>query len=322
MKASYQLGGKKSAIPPKQATTLTTIHHTSTCNQLTCFSNKILLRFKHQKHEEGFSLVLVLWFLVLLGLLGANLLREARASHYEISTNLARLQAQAAADGAINFAIQNLLSFLGSAPSSLGSEFTNIRLFDRDVAVRIEDEGGKIGITTANSPLLSALMQGVGVSPSEADFIAENAVAWRLPQNTTMRYDPDEPYSEAGRLYGPRHGPFRAVPELRLVLGMTDLIQAAVAPLVTVWSDHAGIDLDVASDTVLGVLAAAGDSLAVSEMQRRKRGSDVGTSRKSVLNRTFSIIARITSANVAIERRAVIRFTLGKRKPYIVLDWS
>jgi general secretion pathway protein K len=322
MKSIDQIRGKYSTTPPNQKTTFTTLHHTLTHNTLSYVLSKILARLGYQKHEEGFSLVLVLWFLVLLGLLGANLLREARATHYVISTNIARLQAQAAADGAINFAIQNLLSSLGSAPSSLGSEFTNIRLFDRDVAVKIEDEGGKIDITTANFPLLSALMQRVGVSPSEADLIAENAVAWRLPQNTTMRYDPDEPYSEAGHPYGPRHGPFRAVPELRLVLGMTDLIQAAVAPVITIWSDHAGIDRGVASDTVLGVLAAAGDSLAISEMQRRKSGSDVGTSSRPVLNRTFSIIARVTSTNVAIERRAVIRFTFGKRKPYVVLDWS
>lgn len=282
---------------------------------------KTLGQLKCKKHDEGFSLILVLWFLVLFGLLGANLLREAQATRYASSTDVARLQTQAAADGAINFAIQSLLSSLGSTPLSLGSEITNIRLFNKNITIKVEDEAGKIDITTANFPLLAALMQRVGVPPSEADFIAENSVAWRLPQNTTMGYDLDEAYSEAGRPYGPRHGPFRAVPELRLVLGMTDLIQAAVAPFITVWSDHAGIDRGVASDTVLGVLAAAGDSLAISEIQRRKSGSDVGISNRPVLNRTFSIIARVTSANVAIERCAVIRFIFGKRKPYVVLDW-
>ena len=303
-------------------TTFSTLHCASIHTTLVYVLLKILERRRYQKHEGGFSLVFVLWFLALLGLLGTNLLREAQATHYEISASLARLQAQAAADGAINFAIQSLLSPLGSTPLSLGGEFTNIRLFNRDVAVKVEDEAGKIDITTANLPLLAALMHEVGVPPPEAEFIAENAVAWRLPQNTTMRNDSDEPYSEAGRSYGPRHGPFRAVPELRLVLGMTDLIQTAVVPFITIWSDHAGIDRVVASDTVLGVLAAANDSLAVSEIQRRKSGSDVGTSSRPVLNRTFSIMARVTSANVAIERHAVIRFVFGKRKPYVVLDWS
>ena len=276
---------------------------------------------KNREHEQGFALVFVMWFLVVIGFLSTSLLHETQAGHYVMSANIAHLQAQAAADGAINLTIQNLLNSPGSV-SSLGNEFTNVRLLDRDIAVRIEDEGGKIDITTANLPLLSALIQEMGVPFPEAKLIAENVVAWRLPQNTTMRHDSDEYYFESRHPYGPRHGPFRAVPELRLVLGMTDSIQAAVAPYVTIWSDHAGIDHSIASDTVLGVLAAADDNLAISEIQKRKSGSNIDPSSRPVFNHTFSIIARITSENLAVERHAVIRFIFNKRKPYIVLDWS
>lgn len=299
-----------------------TSRHLSVHDKLTHILHKILWKHRLHKREEGFSIVLVLWFLVLLGLLGANLLREARATYYAVSTDIVRLQAQAAADGAINFVVQNLLDPLGSTPHSLSGEFTNIRLLDRDVAIKVEDEAGKIDVNTANFPLLSTVIQGVGVPPREADFISENVVAWRSPQNTTMMDDLDKPYLEAGRSYGPRRGPFRAIPELRLVLGMTDAIQAAVVPFTTIWSDHADIDRGAASDTILGLLATVGDSLAVSEIQKRKSSSNVGTSSRPVLNHTFSIIARVTSTNVVVERRAVVRFVSRKRKPYVVLDWS
>ncbi len=287
-----------------------------------CIPFRDLLRFKCQKHDDGYSIVLVLWFLVLLSLLGANLVREARATYDTSGTSLARLQAQAAADGGVNFAIQNLFGPLGSTLLSSNGEFINIRLLDKDIAIKVEDEAGKIDLITANFPLLSALMRGVEVASPEADYIAQNAVAWRLPQSTATEDNSDRPYLEAGRLYGPRYGPFRAVSELRLVLGMTDSIQAAVAPYTTVWSDHAGIDRGAASDAVLGVLAAAGDGLAVSEIRKRRSGADGGASRKVVLSHTFSIVARATSADVIAERHAVVKLVPGKRKPYVVLDWS
>ena len=286
------------------------------------FLFKKSVRSRRHKQEEGFAIVLVMWSLILLGLVSANLLRQARTTHYIFSTDLARLQAQAVADGAINLVIQNLLNPLASAPLSLNGEFTNILVVNKDVSVKVEDEAGKIDINTANFPLLSALVRDAGASSSEADFIAKNVILWRLSQNAASRGDSDKAYVDAGRLYGPRHGPFRAVPELRLVLGMTDPIQAAVAPLVTIWSDHAGIDRDAASDTVLGVLATAGDSLAVSEKQKRRSGADISTNRKPVLNHTFSVVARVASAGVDVERHAVVRLVAARRKPYVILDWS
>lgn len=280
-----------------------------------------LVRPEFTKNEEGFALVLVLWFLILLGLLSANLLQEARATHHAASTHLMRLQAQAATDGAINLVIQRLLNSPESMPISLNGEYSSMRLFDRDIAVKIEDEAGKIDINTANLQLLYALLQSVAAPPPEADFIARNVVAWRSPSGNAVNDKSDTPYLEAGRLYGPRHGPFRAVPELRLVLGMTDPIQTAVAPLITIWSWHAGIDRRVASDIVLGALAAASDNLAILELRRRQNGSDVSTRNVIVSNHTFSITTQFVSNDIIVRRHAVVKFVNGKRKPYIILNW-
>ena len=322
MKSGRQTELHALTLPLAQVTTCRASRYLLTRAAVTWLLSEKSARPRRHEHEEGFAIVLVLWFLALLGLLGASLIRETRATHHAAGASLARLQAQAAADGAINLAIRNLLTPLEPMPLSLNGEFTNVRLLSRDVAIKVEDEAGKIDINAANFPLLSALIRGVGVPPSEADFIAENTIIWRLPQSTAMRDNSDKPYFDAGRLYGPRYGPFRAVPELRLVLGMTDPIQAAIAPFITIWSDHAGIDRGAASDAALGVLAAAGDSLAASKLQRRRSGADVSVNRERVLNHTFSIVTRVTSADLNVERHAVVRFVPGKRKPYVILDWS
>ena len=56
-------------------------------------------------------------------------------------------------------------------------------------------------------------------------------------------------------LYGAKDGPFKSVDELRLVLGMTDEIFAAVEPSLTVFSGQSGVNLQHASAQVAAAMA-------------------------------------------------------------------
>ena len=268
------------------------------------------------KQDGGFALVTVLWFSILLSLLGISLLREASATKTLAVTSMARLQVQAIADGAINLVILTLLESHGHPALFSDGSVTVVHLHGRDVALRVEREIGKIDINTANSELLVVLLRYAGASMDEAKAIAAGVIAWRTPRNESADDSADLPYLDAGRSYGPRRGPFRAVAELRLILGMTDALQSAVTPLTTIWSLEAGIDLSAASDATLGVLAAAGDSLAVKERLERKRGLMPERGDLPDRNETVTIAARITSDNSWAERQAVIRFAHGRVMPF------
>ena len=132
----------------------------------------------------------------------------------------------------------------------------------------------------------------------------------------------DGDYGAANRNYGPRFGPFRSEDELRLVLGMTDRLKAAMAPLVSVWSLDSEIDRSVAPGRVLEALESGGDTIAQSQLDARKAGHAAGADRPPSIGEPLTIVARVETPDLIIERKAVIQIGGDRRAPYTVLAWQ
>ena len=275
-----------------------------------------------RRNDQGFALVLVLWALLLLTALGAGLLVEARVSRTVAATSSVRLKAQLIADGAINRVVMAVLDPRDPLHLSLDGAGQAVNFLDHGVELATESETGKINLNTAAPPLLAELFRGIGVAPDDATALAARIVAWRVAPSESDRADIVGQYDEAGRTYAPRFGLFRTVGELRLVLGMTNALQSAVAPLVTVWSESADIDRSVARADVLQVLRAAGDDQAESQLEARKKGQAVGIDRPVKKGEVVTITARLAMDGLAVSRVAVIQIAGDPHEPYRVLAWN
>jgi general secretion pathway protein K len=285
------------------------------------FSIRFVRRASDEVAEQGFALVLVLWALLLLSVLGGSFLLEARTTRIVADTSAAQLRGRLISDGAINRAIMALLDMRDPLRLSLDGSTRVIRLFDRDVHLRVESESGKANLNAAPLGLLAALFRSVDMPPQDADMLAARVVAWRtaLPENA--RNDEIALYREAGRSYPPRFGPFRSVGELRLVLGMTGALQAALAPLTTVWSGDSAIDRSVAGEAMLRVLESGGDSLAAAQRVAREAGQAAGAGRALAVGEVATITARLEMPDLVAQRTAVIQLAGDRREPYRVLAW-
>jgi general secretion pathway protein K len=272
--------------------------------------------------QRGIALVLVLWLLLLLAVIVANLRHEVRTERRLAATSLLRLDDRLIEDGAINRAILSLFHAGDPLRWRLDGTPLTITLLGHDIEVRIWSESGKIDLNTAPPALLTSLFQSQGLDGADADMIAGRIIDWRSPGPPVGPDPAAAPYLEAGRAYRPRHGPFRTVGELRLVLGMTDALQAALAPVVTVYSGAPNVDRQIAGDAVLQVLKDSGDSLAESQLSARQAGNAAGNDRAITAGEAVTISARILGPGSHIARRAVLRITQDQREPYWVLDWQ
>jgi general secretion pathway protein K len=271
--------------------------------------------------EQGFALVLVLWGLLLLAALGANFLLEARATRILATSKAQASRARLLADAAINRAIIALLEPRDALQLRLDGSTQFIRLFDRDIELRVESEAGKVDLNAAPPSLLAALFRSQDVAPDSAELLAARVVAWRTPSVGNARREATAPYRDSGRSYGPRFGPFRSLGELRLVLGMTASLQGALAPLVTVWSGDGAIDRGVASGSVLRALELGGDPRAAGQRAARDLGQAAGTTRAPALGEAVTISASLRLVDMAVERVAVIQLGGDRHIPYRVLAW-
>lgn len=271
--------------------------------------------------RPGFALVAVLWLLLLLSVLGGMLLRDAEGERDAAATEIALIDARLLADAGINRTILSLVNPQDPLKWRLDGTIQSLQLFGCDVDVSVESEAAKIDLNRAPRDLLAALLRSQGVAPGDAGDIADRTVAWRTPHAAGEPDPAADRYRDEGKPYRPTHEPFRSVEELRLVLGMTDVLQAALIPAVTVYSRSPSVDRQVAGNSVLRALEEAGDTLAAGQRSARDQGQAAGVDRAPVLGEALRITARVAVDHVTTLRSAVVRQTGDRRVPYWVLSW-
>lgn len=190
-----------------------------------------------RRRERGFALLIVLWTLVLLALLGSHLLADSRADT-QLARNLedaAALKAQT--QGAVQQAIFQLMLPPGRGWEPDGTTHV-MRAGNAVIAIRLEDEAGKVNLNTASETLLRALLVQLGAPPATAASVAAAIADWRTAGDQPRPLGAKAAqYLANGRDYGPPGDDFRSIDELGLVLGVTPELLARLRPHVTVYTD-------------------------------------------------------------------------------------
>jgi general secretion pathway protein K len=206
------------------------------------------------------------------------------------------------------------------------------------VLISIQDEAGKIDLNAATEDLLQQLFSAVGLAEAEAATLVDRLIDYRdSDQDRRPLGAEDIDYQSSDLGYGAKDRPFERADELRRVLGVTEEIYTAVAPLVTVHSGQRGIDPDVAPADVLAVLGAASvvadtgngaaepatgataaDASAANAARRTTR-PNTSSSRQRAF--TITTQARTVGGGVFV-RKAIVELTGDRNQPIAVRQWE
>lgn len=212
-------------------------------------------RTSTRRRQRGIALVLALWITILLTAIASSFAFSMRSEALAARNAVSAVQAQAAADGAVE-----RMAFELQRPRNVTLDAWNgdgrVRKWqdqDAQITAVATDESAKIDLNNASQPLLTGLLQSVGgLNPDDAQAVLDAIFDWRDPDDLRRPNGAEEPeYRAAGRKYRPANGPFEAVGELRLVLGVTSALYDRIAPALTVFSRQAGINPSTASREVL-----------------------------------------------------------------------
>jgi general secretion pathway protein K len=270
--------------------------------------------------ERGFALVSVLWAAMILALIAASIITTARTETHVAHLRYRAAQREAIADAAINIALLRMLDpSPGAQPPVDGTPFT-IDFAGQPMAMRVDDEAGKIDLNEARETLLHRLLAAVGIDALAADPLVDKILDWREPgigRRLSGAKAPD--YRDAGFAYGPRGGPFQSVAELRLVIGMTPALFDRIAPSLTVYSQTPWVDPQFAPPDVLAALLGRGAPAMSQELRARAAGRHGAV----IAGHAFAIEAGFGAADPArIARSAVVRLTGSPERPFLVYRWG
>jgi general secretion pathway protein K len=189
-----------------------------------------------RRQSGGFALIIVLWTLVLIAFIVAQVTSSGR-TEIRIAGNLvADAVAEAADDGAIFAALFNLADPNPAQRWPLDGTVHELTIGNSRVIVRLEDEAGRINPNSASPALLEALLRVTGSDPETARRLVEAIGEWvgsapaARPQNAVLA-----DYSAAGLDYGPPSAPIETLDELGRVIGMTPAVLAAIRPHLTLF---------------------------------------------------------------------------------------
>ncbi|GGO80146.1 hypothetical protein GCM10011348_16200 [Marinobacterium nitratireducens] len=221
--------------------------------------------------QRGLALVAVLWVLILLSLLAANLSQGSR-SNGQLTLNLVdATRGKYASEAGMQWALWNLQQpeenqwLADGGPQLL--EFDDI-----DVWVALQDESGKIDLNAAPVELLTGLFLAAGAAGPQAEALADAILDYRDEDDLRrLNGAEDDDYLAVGREDGAKDARFDKVEELQLVLGVTPALYRQVRSSVTVLNGQAGINPLYAPRLALLSLPGADEGTVDQYIEQRRR---------------------------------------------------
>lgn len=210
-----------------------------------------------KNQQRGVALILVLWFIVLLGVLALGLSKVSRNNALVARQLSGVTQARHLAEGGAQVVLANLL--MTSDEERLlgdGEEFT-LSFEQGKVELLLYNESGKININQASEALLVRLFTAHELPLEQSEALAGAIADWRDEDDLVRLHGAeDEDYFAAGLAYGAADSAFTSVSELRKVLGMEENVYQQIEADVTIHSKSPGVNPKVAP---LNVLLAVSD---------------------------------------------------------------
>jgi general secretion pathway protein K len=259
---------------------------------------------------RGYALVSVLWLVVLLTAIAAAYHAQARVEAQLLATAVQRAQAEAFSEAGIWFVLLEHLAANASEPA--GRVTRTIDMQGTAITVTIADASGLINLNGAPPELLAALMAArSGLSAAVQATVVDGILDWRDSDSTRNPAGAeDDEYAASGAPHGAKDAPFATVDELRSIQGMTASAYRAISPALTVFGNHARINVAAAPPEVLAVLPRDRTG-SFDQRFVQQTGDDI-----------YMASAAATVGRVKAHVVATLRYAHGEQRPIQVLAWS
>jgi general secretion pathway protein K len=287
---------------------------------------------KPLRKDRGFALVIVLWIAGLLAAMTTSFSMSVN-THIRVAANIVEsAKAEALADAGAMIAMMDVVasrqarSYRRRFPAD-GSSIACSIPDEGGLSISVTDEAGRIDANAAGTPILQALMIGLGEAPQKAAKLADAILDFRDSDDERMPNGAESAeYRSAGIGWLPKNAPLQTLDELGQVYGMTPQLLARMRPYLGLHSGLAGVDVNFASPKLIDLLrsgleGAAGSFGSFPEMHGTVALPAMFVSPSQ--QRTFILHAEArTSTGAVFVREAVVGIGFQQARTHVFFSWT
>lgn len=272
--------------------------------------------------EGGYALVAAVASIAVFALMALTLLRAAHGSILSAEGEIDRVKANAAAHAGLALAIQGLLAPDRTSRWSIDGRTRMVTFGNASLAIRIEDERGKIPIGVIDDDQAKRLFENLGLVGERRTIASDSLLDW-IDDDDIERPNGAESLYYIKRGIRPRNGVPLSIEELGLIRGFDAALVERLRPIVTVFFGRGAFDARFAPPGAIAIMAEGGEnSPAIIERERELAGQrpaiELGED-VSLVGRPLTVAVDARLANGAeAHRRTVIELTGAARARYIV----
>lgn len=291
--------------------------------------------------QRGVVLVVVLWLLVLLEILVATQVVNARTESELVRNRVDRLQARAAAEAGLFQTIDKLARQKGEKEQLLRTDGGVYSMDYNNVSVTLSvlDEAGKVDLNGARPQMLLNVFTSVAGDAEKGKQLTDAVLDWRdSDHNRRENGAEDDDYKASGKPYGAKDEYFDNLEELLLVLGMDGDLYSKLTSMLTVNTGAKGINPAVAQRAVLLAIPGVTTDQVDEYLQARERHYTQDQpmpifpiQNQDYINKDrdqfYSLHVQAVTHSGTIERiSAVTRVSAQAAEhrglPYVILSWN
>jgi len=279
-----------------------------------------------RRGEDGYALIAAVAAIFIFALLALSGISAMRAAVITGTAEVDSAKAAAAADAGVALAIHHLLDPDDRARWTIDGQTRRARFDDAILAVRVEDERGKVPLNLLEEAQVTAMLEAVGLEGQALRTARDSFLDW-VDDDDEARADGAERRYYAPLGYAPRNAGLSSVGELGRIRGFSPALVARLSHFVTVNFGAGAFDVRFAQPAAIGVMYGGGeDGPAAIARARELAGQRTALAfgdAADVIGRPLSIHVEATLPTGArAERTVVIELTGTDTRPYIVRSWS
>jgi general secretion pathway protein K len=209
--------------------------------------------------QDGFALVTALAAVAIFGFIAFAMLAAEKGNMAGVIAQGEQARLAAAADAGLVIAASHLSATgMGAQPWRIDGRAYALRYRDVALAIRIEDERGKIRLNDLSESQVRLMFESAGVTGRRVDDLTDAFLDW-TDSDDEARPNGAEAAAYQRQGYRPRNGALTTVSELALIRGMDRTLYERLAPVSTVFFGGAGaFDPTTASPLAMAVMMESG----------------------------------------------------------------